>query len=163
MNKTVASSRVEMTQVVLPQFANSHGTAFGGQVLAWIDICAAVAAARHANLPVVTVSMDAIHFVAPIKQGHVVVLKGQVNAAFNTSMECGVAVYGENPLTGEKFQAARAYTTFVAVGMDGKPVQVPKLILETEEDLKRAEAAMKRREQRLLSRNLGCPIPKKGS
>lgn len=120
--------------------------------MSWVDICAAVAAARHAQMPVVTVSMDAIHFMAPIKQGHVVVLKGQVNAVFNTSMECGVIVYGENPMTGEIFEAVKACTTFVAVGLDGKPCKVPALKLETKEDFERAEAAMKRREQRLAAR-----------
>lgn len=152
MSGAVADTRVEATHVVLPQFTNSHGTVFGGQVMAWIDIVAAVAAARHCRMPVVTVSMDAIHFIAPIRQGHVVVLRGQVNAAFKTSMECGVAVYGENPQTGERFKAVRAYTTFVALGDDGKPCKIPDLKLATDEDQARAAAAYKRREMRLAER-----------
>lgn len=151
--KTIAATRVEATHVVLPQFTNSHGTAFGGQILAWIDTIAAVAAVKHCRLPVITVSMDAIHFIAPIKSGHILILRSQVNAAFRTSLECGVVIYGENPLTGEVHKAAKAYTTFVAIGDDGKPTKIPELILETKEDEAHSAAALVRREHRLKFRN----------
>ena len=151
-DKTVARTRVETTQVVQPPFTNAHGTAFGGQIMSWIDIAAAVAAMRHCQMPVVTASMDAIQFLAPIRQGHLVILKSQVNAAFNTSMECGVAVYGENPLTGERFKAVSAYATFVAIGSDGKPQKIPGVVCETDEDKRRFNEASKRRELRLIAR-----------
>lgn len=146
---TVSHTRVEMTQVVMPTFTNPLGNVFGGQILAWIDICAAVAAGRHCRTPVVTASFDAVHFIAPVKQGHIVVLRGQVNATFHTSMECGVSVYAENPLTGDIHKAARAYATFVSLDDAGHPREVPPLVLESDEDRRRARDAALRREARL--------------
>lgn len=146
---TVQRTRVEMTQVVLPQFANALGNVFGGQIVSWIDICAAVAAQRHCRHQVVTASIDAVHFLAPVKQGHIVVLRGQVNAAFTTSMECGVSVFMEDPLTGQHARAAKAYATFVALDEHGRPAPVPPLLLEGPDDERRAREAMMRREQRL--------------
>ena len=83
--RTSADTRVEMTQIVLPQFANSLGNVFGGQVVSWIDVCAAVAAQRYARRVTVTASIDAVHFIEPIRLGNVVVLLGQDNAVFRTS------------------------------------------------------------------------------
>ncbi len=150
---SVARSRVEMTQHVLPEFSNSLGNIFGGQVTAWIDVCAAVAAQRHCRLVVVTASIDAIQFILPIKQGHIVVLRGQVNAAFRTSMECGVTVWSENPLTGEVRKAMKAYATFVALDDHGRPKPVPALLLLTEEDRRRSQGAGARRAARLAARS----------
>ncbi len=149
---TVAHSAVEMTQVVLPAFTNAVGTVFGGQVMGWIDICAAVSAQRHCRSSVVTASIDSVHFILPIKQGYVVVLKSQVNAAFHSSMEVGIMVIAENPLTGERKQAVRAYCTFVALDESGKPKPVPPLVLLSEEDQRRSKAAGARREVRLQHR-----------
>ena len=149
---TARASYVEMTQVVLPQFTNSVGTVFGGQVMSWIDICAAVSCQRHARSAVVTASIDSVSFLKPIKAGFVVVLKSQINAAFRTSMEVGVTVYAENPLTGECNKAMQAFCTFVALGADSKPKPVPELIFETEEEENNSKAANKRREFRLKQR-----------
>ena len=149
---SVARSRVEMTQHVLPEFSNSLGNIFGGQVTAWIDVCAAIAAQRHCRSVVVTASIDAIQFILPIKQGHIVILRGQVNAAFRTSMECGVTVWSENPLTGEVRKAMKAYATFVALDDHGKPKPVPSLVLLTDEDRRRASGAATRRAARLAAR-----------
>ncbi len=150
--RTPARTRVEMTQVVLPAFTNALGTVFGGQIVGWIDICAAVAAQRHCRSVVVTASIDAVHFIHPIKQGHVVILKGQVNAAFGTSMECGVSVWSENPLTGDVKKCVRAYATFVALDGEGKLKRAPPLELTDDEDRRRAAAAAERRSARLASR-----------
>lgn len=150
--RNVARTRVEMTQVVLPQNANALGNVFGGQVMAWVDICAAVAAQRHCRFQVVTASIDAVHFIEPIKQGDVVVLRSQVNASFHTSMECGVTVESENPLTGERRKAVKAYATFVALDAAGRPIRIPELVLETEHDRRRSADATRRREQRLALR-----------
>ena len=92
MKKKPDVSCVEMTQIVLPGDTNNHGTAFGGQIAAWCDICAAVAAQRFCRLPVVTASMDQLHFLQPVKKGMVVILRSQVNQAWKTSMEVGVRV-----------------------------------------------------------------------
>ena len=142
-------TRVEMTQVVLPQFANAHGNVFGGQIVSWIDICAAVAAQRHCRNQVVTASIDAVHFIAPVRLGHIVILKGQVNAAFRTSMECGVSVWMENPETGEKARAAKAYATFVSLDQNGNPMLVAQFAPTTNEEKRRAADAFMRRKGRL--------------
>lgn len=150
--RQVSHTCVEMTQVVMPQATNPLGNAFGGQIMAWIDICAAVAAGRLCRAPVVTASIDAVHFISPVRLGHVVILKGQVNATFQTSMECGVSVFAEDPLTGDVHKAAKAYATFVSLDADGRPQPVPDLILTSDEDRRRARDATARREHRLKIR-----------
>ncbi len=150
--RTVKNTQVEMTQLVLPQFANAIGTVFGGQIMAWIDICAAVSAGRHARHPVVTASFDTVNFIAPVKQGQVVILQSQVNAVFKTSMEVGVIVTAENPLTGERHKACSAYCTFVALDNHGNPVKLPEIMLENSEDKRRSKQAHERREHRLAAR-----------
>lgn len=149
---SVAASHVEMTQVVLPAFANSVGTVFGGQIMSWIDICAAVSAQRHARSPVVTASIDSVNFMEPIRQGYVVVLKSQVNAAFNSSMEIGVNVWAENPLTGDCRHAMEAFCTFVSLDLQGVPKGVPNLLCETEAERDIEAEAQKRRAHRLSLR-----------
>lgn len=150
--KSVKFSQVTMTELVLPTHTNALDTVFGGTVMSWIDICAAIAAQRHAGRDVVTASMDRLSFVAPIRRGWVVNLKASVNFTSRTSMEVGVRVDAENPRTGEMFHTASAYMTFVALGSDGKPTEVPKLLLDTDEDKRRYAAAQKRREVMLASR-----------
>lgn len=141
--KPPSASHVEMTQLVLPNNANNRGTAFGGQVMAWIDIAAAVAAARHGNGACVTASIDAVDFVRPIERGHVVVLKAQVNYVGRSSMEIGVRVEGE-VFGGGRYHATTAYTTFVALNEHGHPRPVPPLDLQTDEDRRRHDAAQER-------------------
>ena len=146
---TVENTHVEMTQIVLPVFANAIGTVFGGQILSWMDMCAAVSAQRHARTPVVTASIDSVNFIQPVKQGQIVILKSQVNAVFHTSMEVGMIVIAEDPLTGERHKACRAYCTFVALDMHGTPVKLHELIASNEEDRRRAKEAQQRRSVRL--------------
>ena len=151
-SKKVSSSQVVMTQLVLPSHTNSLDTVFGGTVMSWIDIAAAIAAQRHSNKAVVTASIDQLNFIAPIKKGWVVNLKASVNYTSRTSMEVGVKVEAENPVTSELFHTASAYLTFVALGSDGKPSTVPTLDLESDVERRRYEAAQKRRELRLSHR-----------
>lgn len=141
-------SHVEMVQLVLPGDTNSHGTVFGGKVLQWIDIAGAVSAMRHATKPVVTASIDRVDFLAPGKLGHAIVLKSQVNYAGRTSMEVGVEVEAEDPMTGKRVLTTRALVTYVAVGKTGRPVRVPKLLPETKEEKQRAQAAERRRRKK---------------
>lgn len=150
--KRAAESAVEMTQIVLPEHANALGTVFGGQIAAWIDVCAAVAAMRHARQIVVTASMDDLHFLAPAHVGEVVILKAHVNRAFGTSMEVGVRVEAENPVTGERRHTATAYLTFVALDAQGNRVPVPPLVPETEDEQRRYRQAEQRRQWRLERR-----------
>ena len=138
-----------MTELVLPGHTNALGTIFGGQVMSWIDIAAAIAAGRHARKVVVTASIDALHFVAPIKVGHVVHIRAMVNFAARTSMEVGVRVDSENPVTGEAHHTAKAYLTFVALDEHGKPTPVPPLLAETPDEKRRQEQARIRRESRV--------------
>ncbi|OFZ29286.1 MAG: acyl-CoA thioesterase [Bdellovibrionales bacterium RIFCSPHIGHO2_01_FULL_40_29] len=151
-SKSVRSSEVIMTQLVLPTHTNSLDTVFGGTVMSWIDVAAAIAAQRHSNSEVVTASIDQLNFVAPIKKGWVVNLMASVNYVSRTSMEVGVRVMAENPKTSEYFHTASAYLTFVAIGADGKPCEVPALAPETDIEKRRFFAAEMRRKQRLMNR-----------
>jgi len=151
--KPVSSSQVVMTQLVLPSHTNALDTVFGGTIMSWIDIAAAIAAQRHSNKAVVTASMDQLNFIAPVKKGWVVNLKASVNFVSRASMEVGVKVEAENPTTSELFHTASAYMTFVALDGNGKPTTVPELELVTDEEKRRYDAAKKRREHRLQNRN----------
>lgn len=150
---TVSFSAVETTHVVMPQHTNAIGTVFGGQMMSWIDVCAAVCAGRHCRGVAVTASFDDVHFVYPIKHGHVVTIKSHVNAVFNSSMEIDTTVTAENPITGEKILAIKALSTFVALGTDGKPKKCPPLITLNDIERKREEDAKKRKAIRLKIRN----------
>jgi acyl-CoA hydrolase len=149
----VNDTNVEMTQIVLPSHANNHGTVFGGQMAAWIDICAAVAAQRFSRKAVVTASIDEIHFVQAVRRGMVVILKARVNQAWTSSMEVGVRVEAEDPRTGTTAHCCTAYLTFVAIDDDGRPIKVPTLETGTSENAQnRAHAAQQRRDHRLAMR-----------
>ncbi|AGH95296.1 acyl-CoA thioesterase [Pseudobdellovibrio exovorus] len=148
-SKSVSSSQVVMTQLVLPSHTNALDTVFGGTVMSWIDISAAIAAQRHAGKNVVTASIDRLSFIAPIKKGWVVNLKASVNFASRTSMEVGVRVDAENPNTSEMFHTASAYLTFVAIGSDGKPSPIPAIVPEDDTEKRRFDAAIRRRQARL--------------
>ncbi|HVZ71687.1 MAG TPA: acyl-CoA thioesterase [Polyangia bacterium] len=152
LKKTPRASRVETAQLVLPGLTNTHGTIFGGILMQWIDIAAGIASSRHAGGPVVTASMDRLHFLSPVQLGEIVVLQAQVNFAGNTSMEVGVRVFAENQITFERRQTTRAYLTFVAVDSEGRPVAVPPLVCETAEEKRRFEDAQVRRAVRLRER-----------
>ncbi len=142
-------SMTEMTELVLPQHANALGTAFGGTVLGWIDICGAIAAQRHCGRVAVTAAIDEMQFLAPIRVGDVVRLTARVNAAFRTSVEVEVEVEVEEPATMARTLCADALLTFVSRGEDGSPAPVPPVACETEDDERRHAAARARREQRL--------------
>src|SRR3954468_16181138 len=147
--RTPRSSRVETEQLVLPGLTNTHGTIFGGMMMQWIDIAAGVSAARHAGGPVVTASMDRLHFLDPVLLGEVVTVQAQVNFAGTTSMEVGVRVLAEDRSMTTRRQTTRAFLTFVAVDQQGRPRPVPALTLETAEDRRRNADARARRTLRL--------------
>ena len=150
--KTPRATRVETAQLVLPGLTNMHGTIFGGMLMQWIDIAGGIAAARHAGGPVVTASMDRLHFLLPVKEGATVIIQAQVNYAGRTSMEVGARVFAEDQTTGERRQTTRSYLTFVAVDDDGRPRQVPALACETAEEKRRFRDAQARRAVRLRER-----------
>ena len=150
--RPVSLSKVTMTELVLPTHTNTLKTAFGGVIMSWIDICAAIAAQRHSSLPVVTASIDELHFLAPVKAGWVVNLKASVNYVSKTSMEIGVRIDAENPIQNKKYHTTSAYLTFVALDTSGKPIPIPPLLAETQIEKKRMKAGEERRKIRLEKR-----------
>jgi acyl-CoA hydrolase len=151
--KTVSASRSELTEAVLPNDANALGTMLGGRVMHLIDIAGALAATRHSNSYVVTASVDYLDFRFPIQVGEFIVLRASVNRVFHTSMEVGVKVFAENPLTGEQRHTSTAYLTFVALDMNRHAHAAPELILETDEENRRYREAGERRDYRLAMRH----------
>ncbi len=146
-------SRVEMTEIVLPEDSNQNGHAWGGRVMSLIDKAAAIAATRHCRATVVTASVDSLGFLAPVRLGHILRLFASVNDAFRTSMEVGVKVFSEDPLTGHEAHCCSAYVTMVALDAVGRPTLVPSLLPVTAEDRRRQSEARRRRGVRLAERN----------
>ena len=149
MGVPVSASRTEMVEVTLPQDANHLGNVLGGRVMHFVDMAGAIAAIRHCRKVVVTASVDHMDFRNPIRVGEFIILKASVNRVFRTSMEVGVKVFSENPLTGELKHTTSAYSTFVALDETHQPIAAPPLICETDEDRRRYREALSRRKARL--------------
>eukprot|EP01137_Pigoraptor_chileana_P035660 Opistho-2@30044 len=145
----VRETSVVMTEIVLPSHADRRSVCFGGQILAWIDICAGIAAKRLARRPCVTASVDDVCFMQPALAGEVVILRAMVNRSFKTSMEIGVRVESECLQTGERKYCCAAYLTFVCIDAAGRPQPVPQVIPETENEIMRFERADQKRKERL--------------
>jgi len=145
-------SRVEMTEIVLPEDSNQNGHAWGGRVMSLIDKAAAIAATRHCRATVVTASVDSLGFLAPVRLGHILRLFASVNDAFRTSMEVGVKVFSEDPLTGHEAHCCSAYVTMVSLDARGRPAPVPDLLPEGPEGRRRRRDALRRRGGRLRAR-----------
>ena len=141
-----------MTELVLPQHTNQLGNLLGGQLMHWIDICAALCAAKHSQYICVTASVDRIDFHHPIKLGQAVSLVASVNRVFKTSLEVGVKVFAESFKEGKRIHTNSAYLTFVSVDSQAKPVEALKIIPETEDEKRRFEEALQRREARLAEK-----------
>ena len=139
-----------MTELVLPNDTNVFGNLMGGRLMYWMDIAAALSAQKHCNSAVVTASVDNISFENPIKLGNVVHIQAKISRAFNTSMEIHLKVWGEDLKKQHKYKSNEAYFTFVALDSDNKPIPVPELITETEEEKKLYEGALRRRQIRLI-------------
>lgn len=150
--KSVKASQVVMTEMVLPNHTNRLGNLLGGQLMHWIDICAAIASFRHTNGVCVTASVDNLNFLHPIKEGEVVILQGSINRAFRTSVEVGVKVTSENLLTGARRHANTAYLTFVAIDDHGQPVPVLPVRPSSSAEKRRYTDAARRRKNRLAHR-----------
>jgi acyl-CoA hydrolase len=147
--KSPRDSEVIMTELVLPQHTNDMSTVFGGMVMSWVDIAAAICAQRHSQKQVVTASVDAMEFLAPVKLGWILTLKASVNFVAQSSCEVGVKVTAENPKSGELFHTASAYVTLVALDGNGRPTKMPGLNPETPDEKRRFEQAQERRAARL--------------
>lgn len=145
-----------VSELLFPQHVNNLGHVFGGVILSMVDRAAAVAAMRHAGRACVTVSIDRVDFREPIYSGELVTCSAQVNYVGRTSMEVGVRVEAENLITGTRRHTNTCYLTFVAIGEDARPVAVPRLRLETDEERQRFREGERRREVRIaLERELG--------
>ena len=147
--RTPEESATTSCHLVLPPDTNSLGTLFGGRIMEWMDITAAIAAGRHVGGPVVTLSVDSILFAKPIRLADVVTLKACVNYAGRTSLEVGVRVEREDPHNENREHCLTGYFTFVAVGPDGKPVAAPTLRPTNAQENRRYERAQIRRQKRL--------------
>lgn len=150
--RPVRASQHETSEIMMPQHANVLGHVFGGVILSMMDKTAAVAAIRHARGNCVTVSVDRVDFREPIHVGDLVVMKASVNYAGRTSMEVGVRVEAENMISGVRRHTNSCYVTFVAIDRNGKPVEVPQVIPETDLERRRYAAAIERRRRRLEER-----------
>ncbi len=148
--KKPSDSFVIMTELVLPNDTNVFGNLMGGRLMYWMDIAAALAAAKHCNAPVVTASVDNISFEAPIKLGNVVHIEARISRAFNTSMEIHLKVWGEDLTQQYKYKSNEAFYTFVALDPNRKPRSVPQVLPETEEEKKIFDGALRRRQLRLI-------------
>ena len=150
--KRPSETATEMVQVVLPNDANPLGFILGGTVMHLIDIAGAIACHRHTRTLLVTAAVDGLQFLHPIKVGDLIILKSRVTAAWSTSLEVEVEVFAEETLTGARRMTSRAYLTFVSIDRDGQRVPIPGLLLETDEEKRKAEEANERRAQRLEAR-----------
>ncbi|HKQ70699.1 MAG TPA: acyl-CoA thioesterase [Polyangiaceae bacterium] len=150
--RPVAASLTSMTEYVLPTHANVLGNVFGGQILAWVDLCAAIAAGRHTGCMAITAGIDELSFEKPIKVGQVVRLTARVTAAFRTSIEILVEVEGEEVTTGARWPCVSAFVTFVALDAASQPTPAPPLLLTTDDERELARAATARRKHRLERR-----------
>lgn len=151
-SRTVRETQHETSQMMLPQHSNNLGLVFGGVILAMMDTASAVCAIRHAQSICVTASVDRVDFREPIHLGDLVIMKCSVNFVGRTSMEVGVRVESEDLQTGNRRHTNSCYLTFVAIDRNGKPIEVPRLIPETDDEVRRYEAAKARRQRRLEER-----------
>jgi acyl-CoA hydrolase len=133
--------------------ANLAGLVHGGVVMKMCDEVAAIAAIRHCGRRIVTAGVDRMMFVEPVNVGELLACSATVNAAWRTSMEVGVRVEAENPRTGERRHTSTAYLTMVALDDEGKPVPVPALIAESDDERRRQREAELRRANRLAERD----------
>lgn len=150
--KLVQDSSITMAVQMNPEDANPVGNVHGGVIMKYIDTAAGAVAIRHARKICVTASIDRIDFHYPVFVGNLLILKASVNLAGRTSLEVGVRVEAENLLTGEIRHTASAYLTFVALDGNGRPSEVPPLVLESERENRRNVEAQTRRRHRLEER-----------
>ncbi len=148
--KKASGSLIIMTEIVLPNDTNTFGNLMGGRLMYWMDIAAALSAAKHCNAPVVTASVDNISFTNPIRLGNVVHIEAKISRAFNTSMEIHMNVWGEDIIQQYRYKSNEAYYTFVALDPNGKAKPVQQIIPETEDEKKLFDGALRRRQIRLI-------------
>ncbi len=150
-SKKASESFIVMNEMVFPNDTNHFGNMMGGRLMYWMDIAAAMSAMKHCNKPCMTASVDNLSFKTPIRLGNIVHIEAKVTRAFTSSMEIHVRVWGEDTLHQYTYPANEAYFTFVALdGETFKPVPVPAIVTETEEEQKLYDGALRRRQLRLI-------------
>ena len=149
--KKVSESEVVMVHLPMPDESNSAGTMHGGHLLKHIDNAAGLVACRHARSKVVTAALERMDFLTPIHFGEAIIIKGSINLAGRSSMEIGVRVEVEHIRSGQTRHAATCYVTYVAVDDEGRPQEVPPLIIESEDEIRRQAKALDRRARRRQS------------
>ena len=148
--KKASDSLIIMTELVLPNDTNTFGNLMGGRLMYWMDIAAALSAAKHCNSPVVTASVDNISFTNPIKLGNVVHIEAKIARAFTTSMEVHMKVWGEDIIQQYRYKSNEAYYTFVSLDPNGKAKPVQQMEPETDDEKELYEGALRRRQIRLI-------------
>jgi acyl-CoA hydrolase len=162
MDFTVARTKTESSEMILPGDLNSMGFLFGGRLVSLIDKAGAISAIRHTKGAVVTVSIDSMVFKKPVINGSVLTIRASVNRVFSHSMEVGVVATNLPPGEEEEQHVCTAYLTYVAIDKDGKPKEVPPVVPETVEEKRRYDQALIRRNHRLslkeqLAKSNGAP------
>jgi uncharacterized protein (TIGR00369 family) len=147
--KRVKDSQITLNQLMLPQHTNPMGSVHGGEIMRLVDETGALCAIRHAQRPVVTLAIDSMTFHSPVHVGDLVSLSASINWVGRSSLEVGVKVVAEKPLTGEQTHTNTAYLVYVALDDDGRPTEVPRLILETDDERRRWAEAEARQQRRL--------------
>jgi len=147
--KRVKDSQVTLNHLMLPEHTNPLGNIHGGVIMKLVDEAGGLCAMRHAQKPVVTVTIDSMTFHSPVQVGNVLTLQASLNWVGHTSLEVGVRVIAENPLTGERTHTNSAFLVYVALDAQGRPSQVPPLTLKTEEEKRRWSEAEARQQRRL--------------
>lgn len=150
--KPVRQSISEYSELALPNDANVLGNLLGGKVMHLVDLAGAMAATRHARMPMVTAAIDYMNFLHPVHIGQLVTLRSSVNRVFRTSMEVGVKVFVEDMISGAVRHTSSAYLTFVAIDKAGNRTPIVPVIPETDDEKRRFEEAGARREYRLALR-----------
>lgn len=146
--RTVGQTKTIVSQLMLPTDANPSGQVHGGAIMKLVDTVGGVVAMRHSRLRAVTARMDEMSFLHPVFVGDLLILKASVNNVGRTSMEVGVRVEAENLRTGVVTHTASAYMLYVALDDEGKPTEVPRLVAETEDEVRRKAAAQRRKAAR---------------
>jgi len=149
MKKYVKDSYVIMHELILPNDTNNLDTVFGGKVMQYMDLCAAMSAYKFARTAVVTASVDRLDFLAPARVGDMLILKSSVNYSHNSSMEVGVHIDAENVKTGKRRHTASAYLTFVSLDSNGKPQKVDDIIAESDDEKRRYNEGKERHLERI--------------
>lgn len=150
--KTATKSRVSLQQLMLPEHANAFGKIHGGLIMKMVDEAGGICAMRHAQRVCVTVAMDSMTFHSPVQVGELLSCVASVNYVGKTSIEVGVRVTAENPITGDTTHTNSAYLVYVALDENGQPCAVPPLVLETDDERRRWQDAQDRQRDRLARR-----------